>query len=397
MRTPTLLALVLSALVAGACGEGAEGPSPGPVTGPSGGTTSPSPTGTTPTPTGSPTPAPAPGEPGSTQRIPTVAGTYQMSTFIDLTQLDLFGDLASTSLRALSGLADTPGATLIALLRAANVPILSTILGALPGPLASAFTGWLDDVIKSTLYRNVPAVGQIAQLVDDIATIATKFELLSTIQLNQPSGDGESTGSHTVNGTAFTVGGRRIQVTAPAAVSQVARASNVYMFAAPIWSNSARIEDARLVIGDHAFGLPIGTFVQGAINQILMQRFGAANLSAALNQVLSCSAIATELGNKCVGPACVRSVVSVAQLTQLCQSALGLVASQTEMSISRLNIDLLRFSEGEGKMWDAPAAGGAEDNVISRIDDGAWAVAIRTGTAPAIPLVSPFTGTRVGN
>src|SRR5262245_86590 len=85
-----------------------------------------------------------------------LSGQYELSNRFDLTSAGLLPDIANQTLRSLSGLKDNPAGTIIELLQAAGVPIVSTFLGALPDVLKQAIEGWFNDHVFKTLFDGVP-------------------------------------------------------------------------------------------------------------------------------------------------------------------------------------------------------------------------------------------------
>ncbi len=318
-------------------------------------------------------------------------GTYELSSAYDLTASGLLPDVANDTLGALTSLKESPSRTMFTLVEAAKIPVASTLLSAIPSVLKDKLDGYVDELVFKQVYENAPAAKNIASILDDVATMTTHFEIVTTLDV--PKGDeaGNSKGSHALKGVAFTLLQKRTLVEAPDLLRDNTSASGVDLSAVHILERSSEIEQGRLAIGDHKFGVPVGKYVLLGVNGALKIRFGKASLSEALHTVIDCAAVAKGVAAKCVGPVCVGHE---ADLREVCSKGLDQVASQVESKITAISIDILQFHDGQARMWDAPAKGGAMDGLVDRLEQGFWEATLSVAKTSK-PVATPFEGRRV--
>jgi hypothetical protein len=320
-------------------------------------------------------------------------GTYELSSQIDLTTTGLLPDVANESLKALSNFREKPSQTILDLAAAANVPVVSNVVDLVPGPLKDLVLGYIDDHVFKALYENAPVTEKIAGLADDLASVATKFELVTTLDV--PAGDdvGNAKATHSVKGIAWTFKTDRHLVDAPELVAKISTVPNVGTNAVALDKRSPKLESGRLTVGAHAFKLPIGQFAIKGADLLAKDAFGASDLRDALGKVVDCQKLAVDVANRCIDPIGPGKICVGHQsdIEKLCTTGLDLMAKSVQAGLSKLDIPLLSFDEGNAKMWDGPAEGGALDGIIDRIDDGYWIAQVKGGSKMAYP----FHGLRV--
>src|SRR5438128_1064973 len=64
---------------------------------------------------------------------PKIEGKYELASSFDLTSAGVLPDVANDTLKALSNFKEHPSQTLVDLLDAANVPVVPTVINAIPG------------------------------------------------------------------------------------------------------------------------------------------------------------------------------------------------------------------------------------------------------------------------
>ena len=99
------------------------------------------------------------------------------------------------------------------------------------------------------------------------------------------------------------------------------------------------------------------------------------------------------MANRCIDPVGPGKVCvgHASDIEKLCNTGLDLVIGSVQAGLSKLDIPLLSFEQGDAKMWDAPTEGGALDGIIDRLDDGYWIAQVKGGSRSAYP----FSGKRV--
>jgi hypothetical protein len=320
----------------------------------------------------------------------TLSGRYQLASHLDLTSTGVLPDFASSTLQALSQLKTDPAGAIVNILESINAPIVSNVLSAIPHIVEQPLLNWIDDHVFGALYQGLPVTQQIAGMIQDIASLATAFQLDTTLDLADPNETGDATATHALAGMTFTVADHSLVVHAPDLVANVTQAQ-LDATALHIVEHSPDVENGLLDLHDHSIGLPLGAFVERAIDQLMMNKFGQPNLRAALGALINCGAIAHDVATKCIGPVCVGHEAAIASL---CDAGLDAIAAEVKTQLEKITINALHFHDGEAKMWDAPMAGGPTDGVIDRLDDGTWTLGIGVGGGETA-TTADFTGTRV--
>jgi hypothetical protein len=333
----------------------------------------------------SPTPA-ADGGARDAGTLPPVSGTYSVSTALDLTKGGVLPDAASTTFVALANLKEHPAKTLLDLLKAANVPIVSTVLAWLPGVLSSSFEGWIDMFITSTVYKESPKTDALASLATDLGKLATEFEVVSTLRLPAPDAMGKVTASHALAGVAFTIGGTRTELDLPDALGEETRADDVHGVALHVVEKGDDVEDGVLTLGDHKAGLVLSKYIAAAINSYTQASFGEASLRAALGRVIDCDAMGTSIAGECIAEVCVGHKDD---LVALCQAGLDEVEAQVTSALTSLDLDL-HFESAQATMWRSRDKGGARSAAIERLE-GVWVLAVKPRIGSNAESVVPAT------
>jgi hypothetical protein len=327
---------------------------------------------------------------------PKLDGKYELSNYFDLTSTGVFPDAANDTLKALSNFKEHPSQTMVDLLAAAKVPVVN-VLNAIPSFIRDQVLGYIDDHIIKSLYQTVPFAQNLTSMLDDLATITTKFELVTNLEL--PVGDaiGDSQASHTFAGVAYSWNDKRNVINAPDVLKTLEKQS-VKANAVSLEKRSPELESARLKVGDHMFNVPIGSFAVLAADKLVQEKFGAADLRAAFGKVVDCSALATDVSNRCVDPPgpgkiCVDHKT---EIEGLCNAGLDILVGTIQGQIKRLDLPLLHMTEGEAQMWDAPTDKGPLDATIDRIDHGYWTATVNVGKSEKT-ILATFIGHRIGD
>ena len=319
-------------------------------------------------------------------------GRYELSNYFDLTSAGVFPDAANNTLKALTNFKEHPSQTMVDLLDAARVPIVPQVLSLIPTFIRDYVLGYIDEYLVKSLYKSVPFVESLTSMLDDLATITTKFELVTNLEI--PVGDeiGDARGSHAFAGVAYTWQDKRTFIGAPDVVKNLG-AQSVTTNAVALETRSPALETARLKLGDHRFTIPIGSFAVLAADRLAKDKFGAANLRAALGQVIDCTAVAENVSARCLTGICVGHK---ADIEGLCNTGLDTLITTLQDQIKRLDLPLLHMKDGAAQMWDAPAAGGALDATIDRLDHGFWTATVNVNKQEK-GILATFVGRRIGD
>ena len=324
-------------------------------------------------------------------------GRYELSNYFDLTSAGVFPDVANDTLKALSNFKEKPTQTFVDLLDAANVPIVPTVINAIPSFIRDQVLGYIDDHIFKSLYQNVPFAKTLTSLLDDLATITTKFELVTTLDLPPGDATGNAQASHTFSGVAYTFNDKRSMLNAPDVIKNL-EVQSVASNAVALEKKSVELESARLKIGDHKFNVPIGSFAVLMADTLAKDKFGAANLREAIGKVINCEALAQDVSTRCIDPVgpgkiCVGHKT---EIQGLCNSGLDVLVGTIQGQIKRLDLPLLHMKSGEAQMWDAATDKGPLDATIDRIDHGYWTASVNVGKSDKT-ILATFIGRRLGD
>lgn len=327
---------------------------------------------------------------------PKLHGKYELYNKFDLTSTGVLPDVANTTLKALSDFRESPSKTIVSLVDAANLPVVDTLLGVIPGAVKDLVYGWIDETVFKAVYEKVPVTKQITGMLDDLASIVTQFELVTT--LDMPEGDalGDARAPHAISGVAYNWSEQRHVINAPELLANLTK-QTPKTNAVLLEKLSDDLETGRLKIGDHTFSIPVGSFTVYAADKLVQEKFGAANLREAVGKVVNCDAVAKAVASKCIDPfgpgkACVGHEK---ELKAVCTTGLDLVVGVLVGQIKGLDIPLLKLEEGTAQMWDAPAPGQKLDAIVSRIDRGFWTASINAGGPAPKPVIATFTGKRL--
>jgi hypothetical protein len=381
---------VMIALAVAACGGSDEG-TPDPMTGGGAGGGAGGAGGVTLGPDGMPV------GPDGKPLPPKLDGKYELSNYFDLTSAGVFPDMANDTLKALSNFKEKPTQTMVDLLDAANVPIVPQVINAIPSLIRDQVLGWVDDHIVKSLFKSVPFAQTLTSMLDDLGTIATRFELVTSLDLPVGNATGDVAATHTFSGVAWSWQEKRTFIGAPDVIKSL-EAQPVGANAVALEKRSPELESGRLILDEHKFNVPIGSFAVLAADQLAKDKFGAANLRDALGKVVDCEAVADDVSKKCIDPPGPGKICvdHKNEIKGLCNTGLDVLIGVVQGQIKRLDLPLLRMKEGTAQMWDAPAQGGPLDATIDRIDKGFWTAFVTVGKTEK-PILATFTGRRTGD
>jgi hypothetical protein len=320
-------------------------------------------------------------------------GSYELTTGFDLTSTGLLPKVTGETLKALSGLKDHPSQTIVDLMDAAHVPLITNILDVVPSELKGYVLGYIDDHVFSALFQAVPVTQKIAGLLEDMASLVTNFQVVTTLDLPPGNDVGDCTAKHGISGMAYDWDGQHHVVRAPSLLDQ-ATTQSVQANAVALADRSPELESGRLKLGDHTFSIPIGEWAVYGADELAKARYGATDLRDALGKLVDCDGLAAAVANECLaGEICVGHQDD---LKSICTTGLDLVVQAVQAALKSFDVPVLHLQDGVAQMWDAPTAGGPLDAVVDRIDHGFWTAAVDVGSQ-SHPVVATFSGQRVGD
>jgi hypothetical protein len=361
-KTVRLVPAVMIAFAAVACGGGGDDGTPDPMSAPGNAAAGGS-VGANGVPLG---PDGLPVGPDGKPLAPKLDGKYELSNYFDLTSTGVLPDPANDTLKALSNFKEHPSQTMVDLLAAANVPVVPNVLDAIPSFIRDQVLGYIDDHLVKSLYKSVPFAQTLTGMLDDLASITTKFELVTNLEL--PVGDaiGDSQASHTFAGVAYNWSDKRNVINAPDVLETLEKQS-VHANAVSLEKRSPVLESARLKVGDHVFNVPIGSFAVLAADKLVQDKLGVPDLRAAFGKVIDCAALAQDVSTRCVDPPgpgkiCVDHKT---EIEGLCNAGLDILVGTIQ----------------------AP---------IDRIDHGYWTATVNVGKSEKT-ILATFIGHRIGD
>lgn len=317
-----------------------------------------------------------------------IQGRYEVVTTYDLASSALVPGAVESALVSLTNLAEDPAGTLLELLDQANVPVLDQLLALVPDVLVDQLADFIDEFLINRVLDGVPVLDQVAGVTDSIAGLLTRLDVVSLLDLSSMEDGGAARANHRLSGVRFGWNGQEVLADTPELLDQITIARGVDV------SVSLGAGDGVIELGDHAFHLPIGDFAVVALDQALSQTLGVGSLRQALGLLFDCAGLAQSVASRCLGPLCVGHE---AELEQVCDAGLDLVASQIEERLTAIDFTEMRFESGAAALRDAIEAGGAEDGRIDVIDRGTWQSRFDLDGVGGFPLPSPFVGRRLAD
>jgi hypothetical protein len=320
-----------------------------------------------------------------------VDGNYEIVSTYDLTAASVLPEPVAAYAQEIVGLRSDPAGTLFMLLDEAGVPLAGDLMDALPGPVADQLKKWINDFVANDVYGDARVSSELDALTTALETVLARPDVASRLTLSAPDAVGATSATHRLEELRYRLYGGTTEITVPIVAPQDATGLlTLETTATGRVTAGIAGEDARLDVGDHAFGVPYGSYALAALDQAMRQRYGT-DLRGVLGLLVDCQAMAASVAGKCVLGACVGHQDTLAAI---CNGGLDLAHQQLTDRISALRFDALRLSGGQAQMWDAPAAGGAADLRVDRLAGGKWAASIDFGMG-ARNVAGTFSGTRV--
>ena len=170
-----------------------------------------------------------------------------------------------------------------------------------------------------------------------LATMLTNFEVITDLSVGNADEAGNAIATHTLKALAFQRDGMRVVVQSPEILNVLSVARDVSLHA----DFGAR----TILLGDHAFTLPLGDFAVTAFYAALEQRFGITDLGAKLNELVDCSGLASKIGDvKLFGTV----ILTEEKLGEACVDGLNKLPEALDKQIRKLEFAELRMIGGEG-------------------------------------------------
>ncbi|MES1157810.1 MAG: hypothetical protein ABUL67_01800 [Haliangium ochraceum] len=325
-----------------------------------------------------------------------VAGPYGVVSTYDLTTAALLPESANGYLQELKALRDDPAATFFRLLDQAGVPLAGDLLGVLPSPLDDRLKGWINDYVFGATFQGRPVRSELDVLLEQASTVLTRFQIASDLELPAASATGEADAAHALRELRYALWAGTVQVAVPFDLPGITLPGEIFVSEthAPARVSAGQGgADARLTLGDHAFGIPFGRLAWTALDRGSRQRNGG-DVRATLGVLFGCPALGVSVAQHCVLGVCVGHA---AEVTAICDRGLDEVVKSMRARIEALDFNAVRLQRGDASLWDAPDGGGAGagplDRRVDRLDHGVWKASIDIGMGPR-EVPASFVGLR---
>jgi len=245
-------------------------------------------------------------DPGPAPADLRVDGAYQIVSSYDLTVGAVLPQPVATYAQDIVGLRSDPAGTMFKLLDDAGVPLASDLLDVLPDVLADQLKKAINDFFAADVYGDARVSSELDALTAAIQTVVARPDMVSQLSLSAPDATGATTATHRLAELRYRpyVGAPEIVVPIVAPPAPVSSIVTLETTATGRVTGGLAGEDAHLQVGDHAFGLPYGSYVLAALDQAMGYRYGT-DLRGALGLLIDCDAMAASVAGKCVFGACI--------------------------------------------------------------------------------------------
>jgi hypothetical protein len=326
------------------------------------------------------------------------SGQYELTSIVDLAGSGIFGETISVTLVELSQFHEKPAGTILRLLALYEVPYYTQVWTVLPGFIKDPVAGLLDDLIRDHVFANVKAIDKAFQIVDDIASVSRNVELKTRMSLRPPGAIPEVLrGEHIMTGVGFRLWSWNAEVPIPMDFAQIAQLDvRATLEPTEFPEDIGAEKGARVTFSKQNFAIPYGKMLMEALKVAVFQPAGAQTLGEYLNKIFNCTQIGSSLGNLCILNACVKNLVSVSDLQNVCRSGMSTLGFVVETAVRSLKFDLVDLNNGVCEMHDIGYEDRTGDGKMHAITNGEWDMQIRVDGKSKI-VKAPFEGKRVGD
>jgi hypothetical protein len=358
-----IAALLAASVLSVGCGaEGGPGPTPPPTVG------APTPPPSAPVPPPSETPPPPVPEQPQPARTAQVAGTYQLTSSLDLSPA--LPQTVVDVVNAIHDIADDPAGF-----------ILDQAISKLPD-------GFVKTALQAGKSLAAPLIDQwitdhSPSFVDDIRNIAVAVgDAMNNLQFGSKldlTGDsGAMSSSHYIESFMFDYAGDKLTLSVTDLGEQSVASAEGF---------SSTVSGTDLAVGQHALSFNYGQVIIGAVNKLIIPRLspGATSLGELLTAKIDCSAIADTIHNAV-------SLVPADIASGACSLGLQAGAGFIESKIEGLAFDSNAIQlQGTGTIVDQNG-----DLTYDQISNGLWTATISIGgnTSTLTGSSDAFTGSR---
>lgn len=308
-----------------------------------------------------------------------LTGSYQLTSRFAVPATAAAPGPLGDSLRLLHQLAVNPAAAVLELADTAGVPAVGTLRLVLPSALEDELEGWMNDYLETVTVDGASPLAQLQVLDAQVRSVLLDWDLRSTLVL-----PAAGSGTHAPDALVFSAAGEPIVVEVD--------------FTAPITAGTGVVATVSfhaggsptVMIGDHAMGVPFGTYALRAIDFTLERVYGVPDLRAVLGQAVDCGAMAASVADECVAMLCVGHE---AELQAICEGGLDEAAAQLEERIRAVDYQAIHFESGTATVAGIAVDATSGAATAARLDAGTWTATVDLGQEPELATAT-FTAIR---
>jgi hypothetical protein len=333
-------------------------------------------------------PLPDPSMPPTPAPVANYSGVYEVVAPLDFTQNGVLPGIVSPLLAGLTDLHDHPGKALYEILEYSSIPYISDLMMKIPSFLQTGLEALLDDLITKNLYQGYPVVDQVTGIISGIAEVSRYMDLHDTITIHKQDASMSVQVDQQLTAIGFKLLGTTQVMPIPANKLPAALS---HMTGKLTPHNNAPVADADISIADGTFSLPVGSLMLQALGPLLFSQFGGAtDLAGALKNLVPCADFGQTVVDNSGG---LISDPSIGK--DLCEGALGLVATAVTQPIEAITLDNVKAQLAAGKLYDVSMKQPKQDYQSDRLAEGKWTwhFDVSGGTAD---VPSTFMGDRTG-
>jgi hypothetical protein len=253
------------------------------------------------------------------------------------------------AIEALRQFQTSPGNALLDLAEEAGVPALQQIRDDLPDWLEDKLIDWIDDRLLAT---GLPGVASDLVIIADSAF--GHVELGSRLTISSPR--------HELETIAVVVDNHRVE----AAVEALPEDADALGLAA---TPALTANDLSLTIGEHAFGLRVGSLMWTALENAVHTGWGT-DIQTVLSNAVGCPQMSAWLADQCMWNYCVGHE---AELNQICDGAVAKGVEKLREQFTSADFDAVVFHAGQASGTDA------DGDLIAETLTGTWTAEIDMG------------------
>jgi hypothetical protein len=322
------------------------------------------------------------------------SGRYEVTSDVDLAAAGVFGETVSGTLLLLSNFHEDPAGAILELLALYGVPVYSQVWAFVPGFIKDEIKKLLNEYVFETLFEAVPIIDEIAQTIDDIASVSRNVEVVTELQLIGGKRNGTGFASRQeITGLAFRLWGERAVLAVPPPLATITRADTNAMLGRLTAEGGPQ---GRMTFGYQHFAIRYGDMIMDAVKELVFKPKGAVDLPSYLMKLINCQGVADAIGGVCILGACIEDAISKSSIQLVCTSGLLLLGGTVEKTVRDMEFKLMDFQDGTCDMYDVGYEDYVGDHKIDALSNGVWNTQITVGDK-TFQIRSDWEGRRIAD